>query len=247
MKRLLSVICLLSSVLCSLSSGAELTDLGQGLSYLRIHSVGDSESVLRKAVPGAGALVLDLRYATADETAAATLKSALASRSSGALLLVLVSPATPAALTPVITAPPALTLGAPGSVPAPKIIVRTDAAVDRKAYDALDAGTELSKLVTGKIEKDRFDEATLVKEFKNDHDALPGDRPGQTPAGLPGNPAERGISGTNTGPAAAGNGASVTGAPGAEDTPREIAVVAPTDRVLQRAIHLHRAMLALRR
>jgi hypothetical protein len=245
MKRLLSVVrqsavalrvggCFLSSVLCSLSAATELTDLGQGLAYLRIHSVADSEAALRKAIPGTGALVLDLRYATANDTSAAMLKTALAGRSTGALLLVLVSPATPVALAPVLSAPPALTLGAPGSVPPPKVVVQTEVAADRRAYDALDAGTEISKLVTGKIEKDRFDEATLVKEFKNGHDTdSPGGRPEQTPAGpQPG-----------TGPATP----PITGPLGAEDTPKETPAVAPTDRVLQRAIHLHRAMLALRR
>jgi hypothetical protein len=228
MKRLV----LLFSVLCLLSSATELTDLGQGLSYLRIRSVAESEVILRKAVPGAGALVLDLRYATADETAAATLKSALEARSSGAALLVLVSPSTPPALAPVIAAARALTLGAPDSVPAARVIVRTDAPADRKAYDALETGTELAKLVTGKIEKERFDEATLVKEFKNGHDAdQPGSRPSPTPVTPPPEPVAPPI----------------TGAPGAEDTPKDVPATPPTDRVLQRAIHLHRALLALRR
>jgi hypothetical protein len=213
MKRTL----VLFSILCQLSFGAELTDLGQGLSYLRIHSVAESEVVLRKAISGAQALVLDLRYATADEASASLVKSAIAGRSTETPLFVLVSPATPAALVPVISGhSPALTLGAPGSTPAPKVVVRTDAAGDRRAYDALDAGTELSKLVTGKIEKERFDEASLVQEFKNGHDPVPPPLADPT-------------------------------APKTEAAPKEAPVMPPTDRVLQRAIHLHRAMLAVRR
>ena len=234
-----------SLLLAPCARATELTDLGSGLAYLRIHSVAESEAALRKAVPGAGALVLDLRYTTAGDESAAALKTALASRPANTPFFILVSPATPSALAPAIVQSPALTLGAPGSAPAPKVVVQTDAATDRRAYEALETGTSLEKLISGRIEKERFDEATLVHEFKNGNPApLPGGRPGQTPAGqqagtvqpdptapkstLPGNPAERGVSGTNTGTAAAGNGAL-------------------TDRVLQRAVHLHRALQALRR
>lgn len=212
MKRLI----LLFSVLCLLSSGTELTDLGQGLSYLRIHSVTDAEVALRKAVPGAGALVLDLRYATAGDESAAALQTALAGRSPNNPLFILVSPATPPALGSVISASPALTLGAAGSLPAPKVVVQTDAATDRRAYDALEAGTPLAKLISGKIEKERFDEATLVQEFKNGNpDAAPAPTPDPTaakPAGAP-----------------------------EKEPPAPL-----VDRVLQRAVHLHRALLALK-
>lgn len=215
MKRFLFPLCILSSVLCPPSSATELTDLGQGLAYLRIHSVGDSETALRKAVPGAGALVLDLRYATANDESAAALKTALASRPTNTPLFILVSPATPAALVPVIDASPALTLGAPGSTPGPKVVVQTDAATDRRAYDALATGQSLEKLISGRIEKERFNEATLVHEFKNGNpDAAPAPLPDPTvpkPAGAPEPPAPL------------------------------------VDRVLQRAVHLHRALQALRR
>lgn len=200
----------------SLATATELTDLGQGLSYLRIHSVAGSEAALRKAVPGAGALVLDLRYATAGDGSPATLKAALAGRSPNTPLFILISPATPPVLGPVIGASPALTLGAAGSLPAPKVVVQTDVATDRRAYDALDAGTALEKLISGKIEKERFDEATLVQEFKNGNpDAAPVPAPDPTvpkPAGAP------------------------------EKEPAAPLV----DRVLQRAVHLHRALLALK-
>jgi hypothetical protein len=212
MKRLI----LLFSVLCLLSSGTELTDLGQGLSYLRIHSVAESEAALRKAVPGAGALVLDLRYATANDESAAALKTALAGRPASIPLFILISPATPAVLGPVIGASPALTLGAAGSLPAPKVIVQTDATTDRRAYDAADTGTALAKLISGKIEKERFDEATLVQEFKNGNpDAAPIPPPDPTVA-KPAGTLEK-------------------------EPPAPL-----VDRVLQRAVHLHRALLALK-
>lgn len=205
--------CILFLILCSPSSGTELTDLGQGLAYLRIHSVAESENALRQAVPGAGALVLDLRYATAGDESAAILKSVLAGHPVNPPLIVLVSPATPPALAPAVAS--ALTLGAPGSVPAPTVVVQTDATTDRRAYDALDTGTPLEQLISGKIEKERFDEATLVHEFKNGN-------PDAAPAPLPDPTAPR--------PA------------GAPEKPAPL-----VDRVLQRAVHLHRALLALRR
>ncbi len=212
MKRLILLFTAL--FLLTITRATELTDLGQGLAYLRIHSVAESDAALHKTVPGAGALVLDLRYATAGDDAAATLQSALAGRTAGAPLFILVSPATPATLAAVIRTSPALTLGILGSVPAPKVVVQAEAATDRRAYDALETGTALEKLITGKIEKERFDEATLVHEFKNGNpDAEPPPPPDPTA------------------PKAAG----------APETPAQL-----TDRVLQRAIHLHRALLALK-
>lgn len=218
MKRLLAVLSFVSAILCGQSATAEPTDLGQGLAYLRIHSVAQSAADLRQAAAGPGALVLDLRYATADHTALDILQTALAARPSGALLMVLVSPATPKALTAVIITSSALTLGAPDSVPVAKVVVQTDAATDRHAFDALDTGMELTKLITGRIEKERFDEASLVQEFKN------GNRDAEPPAPPdPTNPKANGVP--------------------AKDAPPP----ALTDRVLQRAVHLHRALVALKR
>ena len=224
------LLALCSLLLAPCSKATELTDLGSGLAYLRIHSLAESEAALRKAVPGASALVLDLRYATTDENSVAALKSALASHPAGAPLFILVSPATSAALAQVVAS--ALTLGAPGSVPAPKVMVQTDATTDRRAYDALETGTALEILISGKIEKERFDEATLVHEFKNgnpDAAPLPGDRPGQTPAGQ-----QAGTVSPLPDPTA----------PKPAGTPEKPAPL--VDRVLQRAVHLHRALLALK-
>jgi len=195
----------------------ELADLGQGLSYLRVHSLADSEKALRSAVPGAGALVLDLRYATASDESVDALRTALTGRTSGTPLFILVSPATPAGVAQVITesGATAFTLGPPGSLPAPKVVVKTDAETDRRSFYALDAGTPIDVLISGKTEKARFDEATLVKEFKNGNpDAEPPPGPDPT-APKPANTA---------------------------DKPPVL-----VDRVLQRAVHLHHALLALRR
>lgn len=212
--RLFAVLWLLSSAWAT-----ELTDLGQGLAYLRVHSPADSF----KAAAGTGALVLDLRYATADETSAAELKSTLAARPANMPLFLLVSPDTPAVLAPIIHQSPALTLGIAGAKPAPRVVVQAGAAADRAAYDALEAGAALASLVSGKVEKERYDEASLVEEFKNGNlDAQPPAAPDPT-AATAGQPEE----------------------PQAGGDPAKPAV--PTDRVLQRAVHLHRALVALRR
>lgn len=210
MKKFVSRLVLLLAALGSVPA-AELADLGQGLAYLRVHSLADSV----KAAGAPAALVLDLRYATTDDAATAALQAALARRPASSPLFILVSPATPATLAPVISQSPALTLGLAGSQPAPKVVVRTDAATDRQAYDALEAGTPVDQLISGKIEKERFDEATLVEEFKNGNpDAAPPPAPDPT-------------------------------VPKPDGAPEKPAVL--TDRVLQRAVHLHRALLALRR
>ena len=200
-----------SLLLAPRSRAAEPADLGQGLTYLRIGSLEKSARDLRAALLHPTPLVLDLRY-TADEPAAGDILRVLNSQPARPTLYVLVSPATPSAVAEIVTATPArrTTLGIKGSVPVPDVIIEQTAEADRAAYDAFEAGTTLAQLVSGRIEKERFDEASLVQEFKNgNHDAQP-------PA-LP----------------------AVTGA--------SAAPTRPTDRVLQRAVHLHRALLALKR
>jgi hypothetical protein len=195
----------------------ELTDLGQGLGYLRLHSAAEAEKTLRSAVSGAGALVLDLRHVSADESAAAALRAGLAGHATGAPLFVLVGPDTPAAFTAVLAAAPAavLTLGLAGTQPAPRVVIKADATAERLAFDAVDAGTPVATLINGKVEKERFDEATLMDEFKN------GNPNAEPPPAA--DPTEAKADGTETKPAPL------------------------VDRVLQRAVHLHRALLALRK
>ncbi len=189
---------------------AEPVDLGQGLGYLRVHSLADDQAEITKAAHSDHALVLDLRYAIANDESIAALRATLTQHASGTPLFVLVSPSTPPALAN--AAASELTLGPVGTVPTPKVIVHTDAATDRRAFNAHESGLALDALITGKIEKDRYDESSLMKDFKNGNIAA------EPPAGP--DPTK----------------------PGAPEK-----VPALTDRVLQRAVHLHRALLALRR
>lgn len=200
----------------SFSAPAGPVDLGHNLSYLRVHSLADSAPQLRSALSAGRPFVLDLRYASAGDESLAVLRTALARHPRGTELFILISGATPAAVVEAVSQAPGacISLGATSTRSA-RIEVRTDPAADRRAYDALEAGTPVAALISGKLEKERFDEATLVQEFKNgNHDAEPPAGPDPT-AVRPDHP-----------------------------EPKAAPLV---DRVLQRAVHLHQAMLALRR
>lgn len=194
--------------------GFELAELGSNLAYARIAQASDLGEAALAARAGQP-LVLDLRYTTAADPAAAEgLRALLSARAAQVPLFVLLSPQTPAAFTEVLSRLPAgaVTLGVAGSVPAPGVLVAQTPETDRRAYAALSPEIPLAALLSGKFEKERFDEAALVKEFRN------------------GNP--------NAAPP-----------PAPDPAAPKAAEPAPvlTDRVLQRAVHLHRALLALKR
>lgn len=196
----------------------EPADLGYNLSYVRVHSLTDATPALQSALSVKHACVLDVRYATATDESISALRTALAGHPTDAPLFILISPATPASVIEAVNpATPVtyVTLGVAGSHPSPKITVNTAPETDRAAYDAFEHGTPIATLISGKIDKDRFDEATLVQEFKN------------------GNPDPE-------------SPAPATHAETKSTEPHE-KTAALTDHVLQRALHLHRALLALRR
>jgi hypothetical protein len=213
-------------ILPALILAGEPTDLGNNLAYLRVHSLTEAAPALQSALAVKHACVLDLRYATANDESIIALKTALEGHPAESPLFILVSPETPAALVGAISPSTKLmvvTLGVVGSQPSPKITVKTDAETDRRAYEAFDKGTPLTELISGKIDKDRYDEATLVHEFKN----------GNTEAEPPLTPDPTKSKGTSI--------ADKTTEPTA-DVPEPL-----KDRVLQRALNLHQALLALRR
>ena len=211
MRTLLFVLCLLSSVLGPLVRAAGPVELASDLAYLRVHSAVVEREAITAALAQSRALVLDLRYPQDERGADETLRQALAGRPADSRLYVLVSPATPVPVVGVVAANPArlVTLGVKGSKPEPKVVILQTAEDDRRAYDAHKAGTSLADLISGKMDKERFDEASLVHEFKNGN---PEPKPPEAgPANTPGSPARL------------------------------------TDRVLQRSLHLHRALQALKR
>ena len=192
----------------------EVVELGDGLGYVRVRALSTVAETLHATLPQGRALVLDLRFAQASVEDPAALGSLLATRRGPGPLYILVSPQTPESFRVPLSRLPAgaLTLGILDSKPSPRLVIDQPPEADRRAYEALDAGQPLESLLSGKIEKERFDEATLVKEFENGN---PYAEPPPSPD-----------------PAAA--------------KPAESKEPAATDRVLQRAIHLHRALAALK-
>lgn len=211
MIRILAAFCLLFPALCLSARAAEPIELAADLGYLRIHSLVVEREFLAAALRQSRALVLDLRYPLDERDAGEVLRQELSSQTTKPRLYVLVSPATPVPIVGAIASSQTklITLGVKGSRPEPQVAVLQVAADDRRAFDAFTRGTPLAELISGKIEKERYDEATLVQEFNN---GAPEPKPLE-----------------------------VTPAPTTEPPPRL------TDRVLQRTLHLHRALQTLRR
>lgn len=190
-------------------------DLGPDLVYLPIRDLAETTPYLQSTLGQSRATVLDLRYLSTDDAATASLRSTLAQHPAGTPLYILLSPATPPDVVAAVhhASGACLTLGLRSANSPARIQVRTDPESDRRAYEALAAGAAPATLISGKIEKERFDEATLVHEFNNGNpDAEPPPAPDPT-------------------------------------APKEQAGATPAaplvDRVLQRAVHLHQALIAL--
>ncbi|MFI5337626.1 MAG: hypothetical protein ACHQ5A_12635 [Opitutales bacterium] len=195
-------------------------DLGQGLVYLRIHSLDKDDAALTAALAQDAALILDLRYPSRGLDTLASFREALAHHPANRPLFLLVSPGTPSDVVALLPTAPAgaVALGATGTwlPPEHSVAVEQTAEADRQAYDAAEAGQPLATLISGKIDKERYDEAALMTDFRGGNaDPQPPPAPDPTkPKAAPEAPAPK---------------------------------PAPTDRVLQRAVHLHRALLALER
>jgi len=195
-------------------------DLGRGLAYVRLHRLPDDFALL-SAAWSAPALIVDLRYPKDDGTRVTGL--GLPPRPRAAPLLVLVGPGTPAETVAALRlpAPDLITLGLQGPGGAPDIALAVKPEADRRAYDALDAGASVESLIGENMAKPRFDEAVLAHEHTAEVAA--GE---STPTSVQ-NP-------TQAPPANAP-------APAPPPAPEP----ASKDVVLQRAVQLHRALLAL--
>ncbi len=184
-------------------------ELGQRLLYHRVTELpGDLPAAERARKQP---LVLDLRFVNGDEkTAIATqgwLKFYASPRSP---VFVLANIGTGAALRAALAAlrrtPGLMVVGRPGRNFEPDVRVQTSPEEERRAYDALTAGTPIALLLTENPDKVRNDEASLSRDRLADASA---------------DATAEEISGR---------------------TPRP-----PVDAVLQRAVHLHRALVALRK
>lgn len=189
-------------------------DLGEGLAYFRIRAVPTdlpSDEAVHKRV-----CVLDLRYTEVDAMAARVLDGWIrlhAATRRPMLLLVNRETSTniQRALAERDGIPGLLTIGGPNLHFAPDIAVNTASDAERRAYEALENGTDLPSLVTDNPTKQRNDEASLARE-----------RPVDFPTDS--------------------DGAGSTEKPASEKSKAP-----PTDVALQRAIHIHRALKAMKK
>ncbi len=198
------------------TSAAAPSDLGQGLLYCRVHAL---PADLPTAGTGKSALVLDLRYATADDIGVTAFSAWLGFRTATQPVFILVNAGTDPALLHALAARPqpsgVVVLGPPLSGFTPDVPLKISPETEHRAYDALDHGATIDSLIVEKIDKPRYDEAAMVKEHASDSEPAPDDEDA----------------------AAKPDTAKAKPAP----PPQLI------DLALQRAIQLHRALLALHR
>lgn len=200
------------------AGGEALTaDLGAGLHFTRLADASD-------AAPIDGTGVIDLRFTLATEESAAGLAARLRrTAESGATLFILVNsetePLLGRKLAGVQSASRSVVFIGPVTPElVPDLVTSPDPAEERKAIDAVVSGVSPTELIVEKIEKPRLDEAHLVRSRANGNTAPANDNSDPQPAG----------SGTP---------------PGRSETQP----VLPRDVSLQRAVFLHRALVALGR
>ena len=145
-------------------------DLGCGLTYLRVAQL--PEDLPSKAPAPHQALVLDLRYVSADATAGKAFEGWLKFHASAnSPLTILVNAETSPLLLHVFLAAPlppgVITLGPAPSEFKADVAVEVSPQADRVAYDALANGTSVEDLVAHKLDKPRRDEAELAREHAN--------------------------------------------------------------------------------
>ena len=211
-----------------LAAPSAALDLGRGLTYARLQQLPADDALLT-TVWKAPALIIDLRHPVI--AAEGTIFTDLPSRPRTAPLFILVGPDTPASLLAALRdhAPALITIGlaAPGLTP--DIALSLSPEADRRAYDALTAGTSPESLISENSTKHRFDEAALAHEREN----------GETEDEGPKSKVEsrEDVPPTAT---AAPEPAGVHPTTAAPEKPLK-------DLVLQRSVQLHRTLLALGR
>ncbi len=220
-------------ILCSLFAMVRLSaaplalDLGNGLAYHRAHLIPADLPVSSPAKPHP--LVLDLRYATGDSNAAVALSAWLKFHAATRTPVFILanadtSPVLRAAFEDRDRTAGLIVLGAASADFEPDVALVIEPVTERRAYDALENGTPLTALIAPPLEKSRNDEARLVASRLPDR--APASNEDSEPPVIP--------SATSV----------ASNAPGAPATPPATPLI---DVVLQRAVHLHRALLALKK
>jgi hypothetical protein len=212
---------LLLAILAGIGRAAPAAqNLGQGLTYFRVHQLASDLPSAEEA--RRGPCVLDLRYVSGNADEATALASWLKSRATARTpVFVLANASTSAAIITVITPRGAgasvIVFGAATGDFAPDIAVKVSADAERRAYDAVEHGASPGSVISENSLKPRNDEAKLARERVPE--AL-------APTDDPANP-------SSAGPA--------------EDSAKQKSPPPVIDPVLQRAVQTHRALVALKK
>jgi len=222
LRRLVAWAALLAIATPHFSGAAPITrDLGDGLAYHRITTL--PADLPKEAGNRNQSLILDLRFVRGDAAAGTALDAWLKFHpSSRTPVFLLINAETEAAvLTPLVRRLPTkglLVVGAASPGLTPDLALKTSPTAERIAYDALATGTPLEALLYDSPEKIRDDEASLMKGRQSP--VVPLDDPADDLSPL------------------------------SPDTAKAAAQkTAPPliDVALQRAVHLHRALRALKK
>ncbi|MBE7540295.1 MAG: hypothetical protein HS122_18020 [Opitutaceae bacterium] len=219
---------LAGSLLAEQSSGGPdptaVTTLISGLSYQRIQTLPQVAPELP-----VGATVIDLRGArSAGAEALQIVEDWVKASTQPPLRLVLIDSTTSADIVQILDGRQRylITLGAASPAINPDVPVSTPLSEDEKARDAIDAGKAPQELLPSKLEKKRYDEAAMVRDHAN---GVP----------LPESPPD--LLDPESDEAAA-----PTAHAGSAENTSAAAASHPQDMVLQRAIHLFQALVAMK-
>jgi hypothetical protein len=208
---------------CGTAAAPIERDLGHGLAYLRVAQL--PADLPTKVAEPHQAVVLDLRFVSADSAAGKAFEAWLKFHASAKspLTILINTETSPLLLRAFLTSPlppGVVTIGPASSEFKADVPVDVSPQADRLAYDALAKGTPIEDLVAHKLDKPRRDEAELARQHTN----------GSTDEDSEAPPPK------------------ATATPTPPTPPAPPAAAAPvTDLVLVRAVQLHRALLALRR
>ena len=205
-------------------------ELGNSLAYFRITDADTDRTSLLDTIARRPALVLDLRSLSVGQGFADALQISLArTPPPHAVRIVLINATTSPALIAAVgqELPSVITLGPRSPALSPDIAVAISNEDDLRAFNALATGTPLDKLINDNREKRRYDEAKLVQDHANGvtvpDSVLPAEAEDDTVKTEP-TPAKKS-------PAA-----------GKKVEPPPV-----IDLVLERAVQLHRSLLALKK
>lgn len=229
MKRSFLFLFIVLAIASGLHAAIE-TELGNSLAYYRITDTESDRSTVLDTIAHRPALVLDLRSLSVSEGFVDALQTALArTPPPHAVRIVLINATTSPALIAALghEHPSVITLGPRSPALAPDIAVAISNEDDLRAFNALANGTPLNKLINDNREKRRYDEAKLVQDHAN----------GVTP---PDSilPAEAEDDTVKTEPTAAKK---------ASPSEKKAEPAPVIDLVLERAVQIHRSLLALKK